>query len=337
MAFAVSRARVVSTPCSRVFSNPPRNGGSNAASSFRAAAAGSSRSSTSSSPPEISSSDATKYDALLEELSLTPPDLFNATVEDMRGEFTVSFYEHASVRVLELETNGELAASQKLDSLCGRVMAAADTAFGEMIQTLGDGSELKDLATNGGDYAGSTGLTTVETKELAKRWDAVSAKLAAQGELDAVLQATKNAESRRTSVVAILGRAPMGEKELRTLNSVTPERRIIDVLLSIPSGTEREDALSDALTPPERSNDCETEKEESDASETEKKKNSQMTLDGDAGTLSGDEEIVFTTPPRLLAAVELAVKEFVQAGDDEGVIQNLRDLRISVAGRCDFL
>lgn len=49
------------------------------------------------------------------------------------------------------------------------------------------------------------------------------------------------------------------------------------------------------------------------------------------------EEIVFTTPPRLLAAVELAVKEFVQAGDDEGVIQNLRDLRISVAGRCDFL
>ena len=272
MAFAVSRARVVSTPCSRVFSKPPRNGGSNAASSFRAAAAGSSRSSTSSSPPEISSSDATKYDALLEELSLTPPDLFNATVEDMRGEFTVSFYEHASVRVLELETNGELAASQKLDSLCGRVMAASDTAFGEMIQTLGDGSELKDLATNGGDYAGSTGLTTVETKELAKRWDAVSAKLAAQGELDAVLQATKNAESRRTSVVAILGRAPMGEKELRTLNSVTPERRIIDVLLSIPSGTEREDALSDALTPPERSDDCETEKEESDASETEKKK-----------------------------------------------------------------
>ena len=62
-----------------------------------------------------------------------------------------------------------------------------------------------------------------------------------------------------------------------------------------------------------------------------------MTLDGDAGTLSGDEEIVFTTPPRLLAAVELAVKEFVQGGDDEGVIQNLRDLRISVAGRCDFL
>jgi hypothetical protein len=38
-----------------------------------------------------------------------------------------------------------------------------------------------------------------------------------------------------------------------------------------------------------------------------------------------------------LAAVELAVKESLEAGDDEDVVADLRALRRSVAARCDFL
>ena len=116
---------------------------------------------------------------------------------------------------------------------------------------------------------------------------------------------------------------PVGEKELRTLNAVTSERRIIDVLLTTPDGPEREETLTDALTPP-------PETAPDDAS-------GQMRLDDAAGVLTGDEEEVFTTPARLLAAVELAVKESLEAGDDARVVADLRALRASVAARCDFL
>jgi len=66
-----------------------------------------------------------------------------------------------------------------------------------------------------------------------------------------VAQVEKNNTSRKEAILAITGRVPMGEKEMRSLNAVTPERRIIEVLLSIPSGTERLDMLTEALTPPE--------------------------------------------------------------------------------------
>ena len=121
----------------------------------------------------------------------------------------------------------------------------------------------------------------------------------------------------------------MGERELRTLNMVTSERRIIDVLLTVPDGPEREETLTDALTPPETTD--EGDDDDDDASVK------QMRLDDDSGVLTGDEEEVFTTPARLLAAVELAVKESLEAGDDADVIADLRALRRSVAARCDFL
>ena len=72
--------------------------------------------------------------------------------------------------------------------------------------------------------------------------------------------------------------------------------------------------------------------------------------DGESGdvmdaALVGEEEEVFTTPARLLAAVELAMKE--ARGDDAGegggeeepgpTLEQLRSLREDVAARCDFL
>ena len=57
----------------------------------------------------------------------------------------------------------------------------------------------------------------------------------------------------------------------------------------------------------------------------------------DDDMLVGDEEEVFTTPARLLAAVELAIKEATAGGDDAATVEELRSLRAEVAQRCDFL
>jgi hypothetical protein len=129
----------------------------------------------------------------------------------------------------------------------------------------------------------------------------------------------------------------MGEKELRTLNMVTSERRIIDVLLTVPEGPQREETLTDALTPPPDVFSPRDDDDDDDDDERTRATRKQMRLDDDSGVLEGDEEEVFTTPARLLAAVELAVKESLEAGDDEDVVADLNALRRSVAARCDFL
>ena len=276
-----------------------------------------------------SASDATKFDALLAELGACPDADFAELVASMREQFTVAFYEHAAARVEALAMGGdeEKKKANALDRLCGSTMAAAETAFGAEL-TRGDVSggpsrgrpSLAEDTTNGG-------LTAANEAELAARRDAVSARLAAEGEKNALAQRERNAVSRRDSATALLGRVPVGERELRTLNMVTSERRIIDVLLTVPDGPEREETLTDALTPPETT----------DGGDDDGASEKQMRLDDDSGVLTGDEEEVFTTPARLLAAVELAVKESLEAGDDADVVANLRALRRSVAARCDFL
>ena len=82
-----------------------------------------------------------------------------------------------------------------------------------------------------------------------------------------------------------LGREPMGPKELRSLNMVTAERKIIDVLLTFPRGPERSDALTDALTPPPET----TETDDGDEVNDGRGDN----LERDDDMLVGDEEEVF--------------------------------------------
>ena len=287
-----------------------------------------------------SASDATKFDALLAELGACPDADFAELVASTREQFTVAFYEHAAARVEALAMGGdeEKKKANALDRLCGLTMAAAETAFGAEL-TRGDVSGgpsngrpvllSEDTTASDPSNPSNGGLTAANEAELAARRDAVSARLAAEGEKNALAQRERNAVSRRDSATALLGRVPVGERELRTLNMVTSERRIIDVLLTVPDGPEREETLTDALTPPETTDEGDA--DDDDASEK------QMRLDDDSGVLTGDEEEVFTTPARLLAAVELAVKESLEAGDDADVIADLRALRRSVAARCDFL
>lgn len=97
-------------------------------------------------------------------------------------------------------------------------MAAADRNFGALLPALDEGS---DVGEGGGEMEGEAGgLTLAVQRQVQERWDAMSAKLALEGEAKALAQEEKNATSRRNSVTAILGRAPMGPRELRSLNMV---------------------------------------------------------------------------------------------------------------------
>ena len=106
------------------------------------------------------------------------------------------------------------------------------------------------------------------------------------------------------------------------------------MLLEIPvADGAREEALTDAFTPPPGYDDASGEGE---GKSTRRGGGAQMTLEDDE-TLVGEEEEVFTTPARLLAAVELAVKQAEENGDERGDARALRELRDQVAARCDFL
>ena len=273
----------------------------------------------------------TRYDDIIAVLREAPIDGLDAAVDAVKLELTTGFYEHAVRRIDACRSAGDEAEADALDELCGRVMMASDRTFGAILPSLGDGSgeEIDGEASEALVTAGD--LTPAQQEQLQRRWDGIAARLAAEGEANAIAQVEKNATSRRDSVVAILGRVPMGPKELRSLNMVTAERRIIDVLLTFPRGPERSDALTDALTPPP-----ETETETDDGDEVNDGRGDNLELTDD-DMLVGDEEEVFTTPARLLAAVELAIKEANAGGDDVATVEELRSLRAEVAQRCDFL
>lgn len=100
----------------------------------------------------------------------------------------------------------------------------------------------------------------------------------------------------------------------------------------------RSDALTDALTPPaeaQAQGEAAGAKGSGGVEGAIPNSGSQLDLDNDM--LVGDEEEVYTTPARLLAAVELAIKEARNAGDAAAVTDELTGLRADVAARCDFL
>ena len=278
-------------------------------------------------------STAARYDEIIADLrGAAESSTLDAIVDEVRLELTTDFYEHAVSKIDACRSAGDEAGADALDELCGRVTMASDRTFGALMPSLGDGSgdgeELDGDAAEALALAGD--LTPAQQEQLQRRWDGISARLAEEGEANAIAQVEKNATSRKDSVVAILGRVPMGPKELRSLNMVTAERRIIDVLLTFPRGPERSDALTDALTPPP------TETGTDDGDEVDDGRGNNLELTDD-DMLVGDEEEVFTTPARLLAAVELAIKEVNAGGDDVATVEELRSLRAEVAQRCDFL
>jgi len=233
---------------------------------------------------------------------------FNAVVRSVRDELTLSFFDVAEARVEELRAKGEAAAAEALDELCAAVYARANYSLDEIIAeaSVALPGAVDDL--NEGSSSSETGLTRAQDEELRQRWGALTSALATTGESNAVKQLALNETSRRNAITEIAGRVEVGAREFETLKSVAPERRIVEVLLTIPSGSERAMALEDALTPPAEGED----------------------VDGDE-----ENEVVFTTPPRLLNVLEAMVRESHASGDSS-LYDDLEQLRQMVEAKCNF-
>lgn len=232
---------------------------------------------------------------------------FNTIVRSVRDELTVSFFDVAEARVDELRAKGEASAAEALDELCAAVYARANYSLDEIIAEAsvalpGAEDDLNEVSSS------ETGLTRAQDEELRRRWGALTSALATTGESNAVKQLALNENSRRNAITEIAGRVEVGAREFETLKSVAPERRIVEVLLTIPSGVERAMALEDALTPPAEGED----------------------VDGDE-----ENEVVFTTPPRLLNVLEAMVRESRASGDGS-LYDDLEQLRQMVEAKCNF-
>lgn len=262
-----------------------------------------------SSSSAASSSDDSAALALLERLlqSYERDDAltFAALVRERREDLTLSFFDAAQREIDALERGGEVARARALDEACAAVAARAEYTLDEIIADAsmalpGSSGDLFEAVTS------ETGLTAAQDEEVRRRWRAVTSALATTGEANAVKQLALNAFSRRNAVSEIAGRVQVGMKEFEALKSVAPERRIAEVLLTIPRGAERAAAVEDALTPPAEGEDVE-----------------------------GDEEneVVFTTAPRLLNALEGMARELRRAGEDASEVDELCQI---VEAKCDY-
>jgi hypothetical protein len=247
----------------------------------------------------------TAASSLLDELArayAAADGTFVDLVRSRRDALTLTFFDVAAARVRALEDAGEALEAQALDEACAAVAARAEYTMDEIIAnaTLAlPGAEEDEIDTE-------TGLTRAQDEELRRRWGAMASALATTGESNAVKQLALNETSRRNAITEIAGRAKIGAMEFESLKSVAPERRIAEVLLTIPRGAERAAAVEDALTPPAEGED-----------------------------VAGDEEneVVFTTAPRLLNVLEGMARECRTAGEDDS---ELRDLLEIVERKCDF-
>ncbi len=222
-------------------------------------------------------------------------------VRSRRDALTLTFFDVAAERVRALEEAGKALEARALDEACAAVAARAEYTMDEIIANAAialPGAMLDETTTE-------TGLTLAQDEELRRRWGAMASALATTGESNAMKQSALNETSRRNAITEIAGRAKIGAKELESLKSIAPERRIAEVLLTIPRGVERAAAVEDALTPP---------------------------VDGE--DLGGDEEneVVFTTAPRLLNMLEGMARERRTDGEDDSELCELIEI---VERKCD--
>ena len=230
---------------------------------------------------------------------------FVDAVIEAREHLTLLFFDVAEERVRSLEASGDAASASALDEACAAIAARAQYTVDEIIASAsmalpeGSGDALKASCSE-------SGLTTAQDEEIRRRWGAMTGALATTGEENAVKQLALNQNSRRNAITEIVGRAQIGAKEFESLKAVAPERRIADVLLTIPRGAERAAAVEDALTPPAEGE----------------------SVDGDE-----ENEVVFTTAPRLLNVLEGMMRKSMEAGEDASELVELIKV---VEAKCDF-
>ena len=234
-------------------------------------------------------------------------DAFAAAVRTEREHLTISFYDAAEDAIEERARGGDVDGARALDEAVAATAALGDYSLDEIVSSaeLALPGGTKDVLT--GEGSSETGLTAAQDEEVRLRWRAMTGSLATTGEENATKQLALNVEARRNAIMEIAGRVSIGSMEFEALKSVAPEQRIAEVLLTFPPGANREAAVEDAITPP---------------------------ADGEA--VEGDEEneIVFTTAPRLLNTLEGMARQRRRALED---CTDLDELIAIVERKCDFL
>jgi len=254
---------------------------------------------------------------------------FASIVRGSRTALTLSFFSACEARGEALRARGAVTEAEALDAMCGAAYSMASYTLEEItdgLATSGAGA----LGAGGSDAASdatsktslmspmssssssttATGLTLAQENELRARWSELTKALATTGESNALAQGVLNEESRKNAITEIAGRVSVGAGEMERLMRVAPERRIVDVLLTIPRGDERAAAVNDALTPPEDGDD----------------------VDGDE-----ENEVVFTTAPKLLNVLEAMRRDARAAGEDATLVAELDELAAIVESKCEYL
>ena len=227
-----------------------------------------------------------------------------------RGRLTMKFFDACEAMMDDAETRGDVERKDEIDAMCAEAMARMTYSVEEIVRgmgferAVGDGDEESAR----GEQTLESGLTLAQEKEVRERWVELTRALATTGEANARAQGTLNEESRRNAITEIAGRVALGAVDMERLMRVAPERRIADVLLTIPRGTERASAVEDALTPPDEGEN----------------------VDGDE-----ENEVVFTTAPKLLNVVEIMLRDARAAGDATRVAE-LDELAALVEAKCEL-
>ena len=258
---------------------------------------------------------------------------FASIARRSRTALTLSFFSACEARGEALRARGAVREAEALDAMCGAAFSMASYTLEEITEGLAATSGAGALGAGGADDAASdatsetslmspmssssssssssstTGLTLAQENELRARWGELTKALATTGESNALAQGALNEESRKNAITEIAGRVSVGAGEMERLMRVAPERRIVDVLLTIPRGDERAAAVNDALTPPEDGDD----------------------VDGDE-----ENEVVFTTAPKLLNVLEAMRRDARAAGEDGTLVAELDELAAIVESKCEY-
>ena len=250
---------------------------------------------------------------------------FASIVRRSRTALTLSFFSACEARGEALRARGAVEDAEALDAMCGAAYAMASYTLEEITEGLAtsgagalgagasdaasDATSLMSPMSSSSSMTTTTGLTLAQENELRARWGELTKALATTGESNALAQGALNEESRKNAITEIAGRVSVGAGEMERLMRVAPERRIVDVLLTIPRGDERAAAVNDALTPPEDGDD----------------------VDGDE-----ENEVVFTTAPKLLNVLEAMRRDARAAGDDATLVVELDELAAIVESKCEY-
>jgi hypothetical protein len=222
----------------------------------------------------------------------TLPAFAARTPECSRTEFLCWLSDRAAAA----EVAGSPAQADELGSLVGRLLALADTwleregaarlAPAGTVQPAASASASASAASSAAaaerlSLALAAGAQAVDGEALAQRWAALAWWGEAEGADGLPVQA---ARSRLDSATQLLGRTPLRPEQAARAYAPSAEERILAALLAVGREALRE-AVADALTPAE-----------------------------DAGGDDDEQEMLATTPLRLLQTVDHALGQLARGG-----------------------